>query len=77
MSLNTALMGSGHFESPDIKSRALRLSEYLVGDSLGAIHLPIIKSVKNAAITRPGCCRGCLKLGGMQPPRIMMMVPIP
>lgn len=36
VSLNTALMDSGHFEGPDIKSRALRLSDYLVGESIGA-----------------------------------------
>ncbi len=36
MSLNTALMESGHFEGRDIKSRAFRLSDYLVGDSCGA-----------------------------------------
>ncbi len=36
VSLNTALMESGHFEGRDIKCRAFRLSDYLVGDSFGA-----------------------------------------
>jgi len=37
VSLNTALMDSGYFEGPDIKSRALRLNEFLVGDDSKAV----------------------------------------
>lgn len=34
--LNAALLESGHFEGPDIKSRALRLADYSVGDGAEA-----------------------------------------
>lgn len=36
VALNAALMDSGHFEGPDIKSRALRLADHLVGDGTEA-----------------------------------------
>lgn len=36
VSLNTVLMDSGYFEGPDIKSRALRVDDYLVGDGTEA-----------------------------------------
>lgn len=33
MTLNQVLVASGHFEGPDIKSRAIRLDTYLLGTS--------------------------------------------
>ncbi|QHE85329.1 5-carboxymethyl-2-hydroxymuconate Delta-isomerase [Hydrogenophaga sp. BPS33] len=34
VSLNATLLDSGHFDGPDIKSRALRLEDFLVGDGI-------------------------------------------
>lgn len=34
VSLNAALLDSGHFDAPDIKSRAIPLEAFLVGDGI-------------------------------------------
>lgn len=34
--LNTALMDGGHFEGPDIKSQAIRMDDFLVGNGVEA-----------------------------------------